>query len=63
VANEYLAKIYLVTDAMRMNRTDGALVRVITPIGPNEDTAAARIARRHSLRSLRHASAVYSGLS
>ena len=26
VANEYLAKIYMVTDAMRMNRTDGALV-------------------------------------
>lgn len=32
VANEYLAKVYLVEDAMRMNRTDGALVRVITPI-------------------------------
>ena len=41
VANEYMAKIYLVTDAMRMNRTDGALVRVITPIGPKEDTATA----------------------
>jgi EpsI family protein len=32
VANEYMAKIYLVTDAIRMNRTDGALVRVITPM-------------------------------
>ena len=32
VSNEYMAKIYLVTDAIRMNRTDGALVRVITPI-------------------------------
>ncbi|MGO9340649.1 MAG: exosortase C-terminal domain/associated protein EpsI [Terracidiphilus sp.] len=44
VANEYMAKIYLVTDAMRLNRTDGALVRVITPISPKEDTetAAAR---------------------
>jgi EpsI family protein len=42
VANEYLAKMYLVTDAMKMNRTDGALVRVITPIAPNEDTAAAK---------------------
>ncbi len=31
-AREYWAKVYLVTDAMRMNRTDGALVRVITPI-------------------------------
>jgi EpsI family protein len=32
VASEYAAKVYLVTDAMRMNRTDGALVRIITPI-------------------------------
>jgi len=32
VAREYWAKVYLVTDAMRMNRTDGALVRIITPI-------------------------------
>ena len=32
IANEYMAKVYLVTDAMRLNRTDGALVRVITPI-------------------------------
>jgi EpsI family protein len=32
VASEYSAKFYLVADAMRMNRTDGALVRIITPI-------------------------------
>lgn len=36
VASEYMAKIYMVTDAMRMNRTDGALVRVTTPIDPSE---------------------------
>jgi len=42
VANEYMSKIYMVTDAMRMNRTDGALVRVITPISPNEDVSVAR---------------------
>ena len=42
VANEYMAKFYLVTDAVRMNRTDGALVRVTTAIGPMEDTAAAQ---------------------
>ena len=42
VANEYMAKIYMVTDAMRMNRTDGALVRVITPIDPREGASAAR---------------------
>ena len=42
VANEYMAKIYLVTDAMRLNRTDGALVRVITPIGSAETTSQAK---------------------
>jgi EpsI family protein len=41
-ANEYMAKIYMVADAMRLNRTDGALVRVITPISSAEDIAAAR---------------------
>jgi len=41
-ANEYMAKMYLVADAMRMNRTDGALIRVITPIGPQEDLPAAK---------------------
>jgi EpsI family protein len=42
VANEYMAKIYMIADAIRMNRTDGALVRVITPIASGEDTSAAR---------------------
>lgn len=36
VPNEYIAKLYMVTDAIRTNRTDGALVRVITPVLPNE---------------------------
>lgn len=43
VASEYLAKIYMVADAMRMNRTDGALVRVITPVASREDAAAAKV--------------------
>jgi EpsI family protein len=42
VANEYMAKIYLVADAMRLNRTDGALVRVITPIGAREGASSAK---------------------
>ncbi len=41
VANEYMAKVHMVADAIRMNRTDGALVRVITPISPSEDVTAA----------------------
>jgi EpsI family protein len=32
VAGEYAAKAYLVLDAIRRSRTDGALVRVISPI-------------------------------
>ena len=43
VANEYMAKIFMVVDAIRTNRTDGALVRVITPVSSLEDTSAARI--------------------
>jgi EpsI family protein len=35
--SEYWAKIFLVEDAIRMNRTDGALVRVVTPIGGSTD--------------------------
>lgn len=33
IASEYWAKIFLVSDAVRFNRTDGALVRVIAPLG------------------------------
>jgi EpsI family protein len=35
-ASEYRAKLYLVEDAIRLNRTDGALVRVITPLSGSE---------------------------
>jgi EpsI family protein len=42
VASEYWAKFYLIADAMRMNRTDGALVRIITPILPDEGEAQAK---------------------
>jgi EpsI family protein len=42
IPNEYKAKIYMVADAIRMNRTDGALVRVITPIQQSESVATAR---------------------
>ena len=39
VASEYWGRLYMVVDAIRMNRTDGALVRVITPIITTEDDA------------------------
>ena len=39
IASEYLGKMYLVLDGLRFHRTDGALVRVITPIVDNEARA------------------------
>ena len=36
VASEYWGKIYTVVDAIRLNRTDAALVRVIVPVPSRE---------------------------
>ena len=46
VASENWAKIYLVTDSIRMNRSDGSLVRLNTRMLPGEsvDAAMARLA-------------------
>ncbi len=41
VASEYWAKYYLVADSMRMNRSDGALVRISTVMYTGETSAAA----------------------
>lgn len=40
VASEYAAKAYVVADAMRYNRSDTALVRVVMPIVNNDEAAA-----------------------
>lgn len=42
VASEYWAKFYLVKDSIRMNRSDGALVRVVTPMLSGETLDAAQ---------------------
>ncbi|HUI42631.1 MAG TPA: EpsI family protein [Terriglobia bacterium] len=42
VASDYRAKFYLVWDAMRLNRTDGSMVRVVTPVTGGEDVARAK---------------------
>jgi EpsI family protein len=42
VASEYWAKYYLVKDSMKMNRSDGSLVRVTTPMYPGESADAAQ---------------------
>ena len=41
VANEYWSKWYLFVDAVTKNRTDGALVRLVTPFYPGESEQAA----------------------
>jgi EpsI family protein len=45
VASEYANKTYLLVDAVRLGRTDGALVRVVTPAGPDERAAESATAR------------------
>jgi EpsI family protein len=42
IANEYTAKLYMIADAIRLNRTDGSIVRVISPVLPAETVADAR---------------------
>src|SRR5581483_5345803 len=39
VASEYKAKIYVVADALRYNRTDTAMVRVVSPVITTEEAA------------------------
>jgi EpsI family protein len=40
IASEYRAKLYLVADAIRYNRTDTALVRVVVPVNRDETAPA-----------------------
>ena len=41
VASEYSAKYYLIADSIRIHRSDGSLVRIISPMLPGETPAAA----------------------
>jgi len=41
IASEYWAKFYLVADAIRMNRSDGALIRLTTPLGSGKEMQSA----------------------
>ena len=40
IASEYWGKFYLVYDAMRLNRTDAALVRITVPVRNGDEAAA-----------------------
>ncbi len=44
IASEYRAKFYLVADAIRYNRTDTALVRVVVPVSGSDSAAATKTA-------------------
>jgi EpsI family protein len=43
IASEYSAKFWMVADAISRNRTDGALVRLVTPMPDDEVDARARL--------------------
>jgi EpsI family protein len=52
VASEYAMKALTIATAVRANRTDGALVRIIVPVGANGDTATADAAAAEFARGL-----------
>src|ERR1700719_1486094 len=43
IASEYAGKFWMVADAISRNRTDGALVRLVTPMNDAEEKARARL--------------------
>ena len=50
VASEYKAKFWVMADAIRLNRTDTALVRVVVPV--RESRRSASPGDRHRLREI-----------
>jgi EpsI family protein len=53
VASEYWGKIYTVVDAIRLNRTDTAIVRVVVPLSPEDgDGSGAGREAEHFIESL-----------
>ena len=45
IASEYSGKFWMVADAITRNRTDGALVRLVTPMSDGENQAHDRLVR------------------
>lgn len=52
VASEYWGKVFLVKDAVQLNRTDGSLVRVIVPVPTSTDETAAEAAGVRFMQSV-----------
>jgi exosortase D (VPLPA-CTERM-specific) len=55
ITNEYLVKWYLMWDGITLNRSDGALIRFVTPIGKNEEPAVADARMAEVLAQATHA--------
>lgn len=53
IANEYMVKWYIMADAMVRNRTDGAMVRLVTPVLAGESEEDADVRLRGFLEDLR----------
>lgn len=54
MANEYIKKWMLFKDALFLNRTDGSLVRVTTPVLPDESVMDADQRAQRFIRSSRN---------
>jgi EpsI family protein len=63
VADEFAAKFYVVSDAIRLNRTDTALVRVTVPVGPGGEATAEQAALDFVRKAFGPISAVLPGES
>ena len=50
LTNEYLVKWYLFVDALKLQRTDGALVRLVVPVPEGKSLEQADSQLRHFLR-------------
>ena len=61
IANEWVSKYYLLRDAIFQNRTDGALVRLTTPVYPGEDELQALAEGALRVLSGQEAPRVYEG--
>jgi EpsI family protein len=52
IASEYWGKFYMVADALRLNRTDGAIIRVMVPIANPAATEAADRTATHFVQTM-----------
>lgn len=59
ITNEYLVKWFVLKDAVLKRRTDGAMIRLITPLSPGQDAAKADTALAHFIADLQPKISLY----